>query len=485
MNFHASGIAAASLLIAGCSVILGDGSYAIDGALPSTEQTESSACSQTYQIQIQTPVGQSGVVAAWDAHLGLVNGGNPLEVFEGDYATCAPDDCAFTFVPLAGKPNTYSIQLTTPSGSSALVAAWGAHLGLTNGGNPLSLYLGDYSTCPPDDCDFTVVPIASKPGTYSLQVHTPDGQIGIVSAWDARLGLVNGGNALRLFVGTYDSCAPNDCDFVLSGLSAASDCPPLGESPSGSDSGSDAGADGGYSGTDSGADGAPFSMDGGDGGCVPPPDGIVSWWTGDGTASDLEGRNPGTMRGTAAFAAGVVGQAFKFDGLGNVMAGTVGIPTGSSDRTFEMWVNPLTLGTQTASSSEMFVSYGTWGTYGAFYGIYAGTGDSPGEFHWSQWGSGLTGGTVTTRVWTHVATTTSSGVTTLFVNGQQVANGTATPFNTAVGTSLYIGGQGVDPFGSAEELTGLVDELSVYNRALSAAEVLTIYQAGSAGKCKH
>ena len=49
--------------------------------------------------------------------------------------------------------------------------------------------------------------------------------------------------------------------------------------------------------------------------CTPPPDGLVSWWPGDGNANDIVDDNHGTLRNGATFGAGIVGEAFSFDGL--------------------------------------------------------------------------------------------------------------------------------------------------------------------------
>jgi hypothetical protein len=53
--------------------------------------------------------------------------------------------------------------------------------------------------------------------------------------------------------------------------------------------------------------------------------------------------------------------------------------------------------------------------------------------------------------------------------------------NTPVETQLYMGRLPDDP---GKELSGLIDEVSVYNRLLTAAEIKAIFQAGGAGKCK-
>jgi hypothetical protein len=49
--------------------------------------------------------------------------------------------------------------------------------------------------------------------------------------------------------------------------------------------------------------------------CAPLPDGIVSWWPAEGDAVDIISGNNGTLVGATTFAAGMVGQAFKFGGF--------------------------------------------------------------------------------------------------------------------------------------------------------------------------
>jgi len=53
----------------------------------------------------------------------------------------------------------------------------------------------------------------------------------------------------------------------------------------------------------------------------------------------------------------------------------------------------------------------------------------------------------------------------------------------SAGIPLFIGGQDTG-MGGGEFFAGGLDELEIFNRALSASEVKALYQAGSAGKCK-
>ena len=71
-----------------------------------------------------------------------------------------------------------------------------------------------------------------------------------------------------------------------------------------------------------------------------PSDGLVAYWPGEGNANDIVGGNHGTLRGGATFATGVVGQAFSFDGVDDgFTASSTGLPTGSSDRSIDFWLN--------------------------------------------------------------------------------------------------------------------------------------------------
>jgi hypothetical protein len=87
---------------------------------------------------------------------------------------------------------------------------------------------------------------------------------------------------------------------------------------------------------------------------------------------------------------------------------------------------------------------------------------------------------VTPNTWTHFAVTANSGVFRCYLNGT-LADTQSSPYtslNTPPGTPFEIGN------GSGVFNGGTIDELEVFDRALSGAEVYSIYAAGSAGKCK-
>jgi hypothetical protein len=89
---------------------------------------------------------------------------------------------------------------------------------------------------------------------------------------------------------------------------------------------------------------------------------------------------------------------------------------------------------------------------------------------------------VTTGVWYHVAGVCGSNFTQLYVNGQ-LESQTDLNFPLDYGTNaLYFGSSGQSDWD--HRFAGLLDEVSLYNRALSAEEIDLIYAAGAAGKCR-
>jgi hypothetical protein len=212
-------------------------------------------------------------------------------------------------------------------------------------------------------------------------------------------------------------------------------------------------------------------------GCVPRPAGLISWWPGDRDANDIVDGNDGTLQNGATFTAGKVKQAFSFDGVDDfVEAPTSGFPTGSSDRTLELWARI----DAAVSGEAFFAGYGAFESLGQTY--FLGTVGT--TLFFSNWGEALWGPTLDTGQWYHVAVTNIEGMLTLYLNGEAVSTATwpAESINIPAGTMFYIGKAG--PADDYRKLQGSVDEVSLYNRALSAEEILAIYMAGHQGKCR-
>jgi len=195
---------------------------------------------------------------------------------------------------------------------------------------------------------------------------------------------------------------------------------------------------------------------------------------GSGTAvSDSSGKeNNGIITGAGWSTDGRFGKALSFDGLDDWV--TVN-HTASLDlfggRTLEAWVYP----------TEWSLDYGPWATVimkeddqeNAHYFLYANsdqftpsTGDYSGDEGSFMELYGIQ--TLPLNSWTHLAGTYDGGMFRLFINGEEVNNAEYTD-DSAISTGpLRIGGNSA---WGGEYFEGLIDDIRVYNRALSAVEI--------------
>lgn len=237
--------------------------------------------------------------------------------------------------------------------------------------------------------------------------------------------------------------------------------------------------------------------------CVPVPSGLVSWWPGDDNANDIADANNGTPQGHATFAAGLVGQAFSFDGNGDFIS----IPDSASlDITqaiaLDAWIKAnsfeLPPGPDTGDANIYVISKDT--DTGRNYGIGVTdvdlpptSGCGPGGAHafmiaFTSGGIALACGStpLSTGVFHHLAGTydSSTGEAKIYVNGVLDGMASVTPGSTINSgpADVQIGARQYPGFRAF--FNGVIDEVQIFNRALSAGEVQEIVHADRAGKCK-
>ena len=172
---------------------------------------------------------------------------------------------------------------------------------------------------------------------------------------------------------------------------------------------------------------------------VAAPAGLVSWWRGEGNATDTQGVNNGTLNGGVTFVTGKVGQAFSFDGS---TAQYVSIPSSASlnifgTHTVAFWVKPNAL--PTSGKNYQLVSKWTNGYEHKQVSINA-NGTVSYFLYGTTAGSGVTSTTaLTPGVWCHVAATYDGANMKIYINGVQDAS---TAANGDVGDgsgTLYLG----------------------------------------------
>lgn len=225
--------------------------------------------------------------------------------------------------------------------------------------------------------------------------------------------------------------------------------------------------------------------------CVEPAGGLVSWWPADGDAVDVRSGNDGTLVNGVTFAAGMVGEAFVFDGVDDHVA--IGNPPNLQlvdGFTIEAWVNTEDLPPMDLDAGNVATIVSKWAQSvdeDAYVLSLAKlqSGDPItviGAIGTDVADSGLFAGVVPVNTWTHVAMTydASTGHNAIYVNGQEVGmRFLANPMNMS-NSDVFIGLEGSflpRPF------HGLIDEPTIYDRSLSSTEIEVVFAAGSAGKC--
>jgi prepilin-type N-terminal cleavage/methylation domain-containing protein len=215
-------------------------------------------------------------------------------------------------------------------------------------------------------------------------------------------------------------------------------------------------------------------------------EGLVGWWTFDegsgSAAADSSGNgNAGSLTCTGGGCAnptwttGKVGNALSFTGTAGAAGpgsyvSVASIPT-TSHMTMMAWIRPTT-----AANDQMFMS--SVANNANYMRTLSGKAFSSVSVSGGPAQSTIAGATtLANSTWYHVAGSFNGTAQTVFLNGTQdgTTNATTTSANLnwpagAFNIGIYLTGS-VNPF------VGIIDEVRIYNRALSAAEIAAMYNA--------
>ena len=207
--------------------------------------------------------------------------------------------------------------------------------------------------------------------------------------------------------------------------------------------------------------------------------GLVAWYPFDGNASDMSGNGKhGTVHGATLVADrhGHANKAYSFDGVNDYISMIIAT---NNDLTFSAWIKIDSFSNQypkvfDLGSSYPFFRIGFAGnTNSNVTAGIVGKMDSLSTTAAGTHGSILSYGIQPTNTWLNVVS--SLGVSsnhTTYLNGQlvQQSNYTYTPSSTGnlkIGTDFAMG--------ASHFFNGSIDGIRIYNRALSTAEVLALY----------
>jgi hypothetical protein len=229
--------------------------------------------------------------------------------------------------------------------------------------------------------------------------------------------------------------------------------------------------------------------------------GLVSWWPGDGNTDDIANANYGMLEGGATFSAGQVGQAFLLDGIDDSvdLGNASNLHVSAGDFTVNAWVffNALShppgenLGAPQGDMSIVDKMSADGGNEDGWrlikqddnrFWFCLGGGDLGNRCHDPSYTVFSTTLAVT-GVWFHIAAVKSASSFAIYVNGALEDERSPVPsFTDTNSANLRIGSYPLE----GAHLNGLVDEVKIYDRALSGDEIPAMFEAGCAGMCmKH
>jgi hypothetical protein len=211
-----------------------------------------------------------------------------------------------------------------------------------------------------------------------------------------------------------------------------------------------------------------------------PTNGLVGWWPFNGNANDESGNgNNGTVNGATLTEdrLGVLNSCYVFDGINdNIICAGTNIPSITSV-SVSVWIKPF----ENNGIAE-FICLGsssstTWGTM-------AGTNWNGSPYQTMNYGRGCSGTGVSNVAvepfinnWQHITYISSGvgGICSVYVNGNFIGQSNNGTIGACSSTNLYFG---VDVFGP-NYINCVLDDIGIWNRALTPAEVQALYNAQS------
>ena len=212
---------------------------------------------------------------------------------------------------------------------------------------------------------------------------------------------------------------------------------------------------------------------------------LIAWWPADGHANDLAGNSHGTLYNGTTFQPRGAGQAFSFDGVNDLCRVPNSPVLQPASISVEAWIKG------TSPGSFRYVLNKFQNGANSSYAIY--TGPDGGLYFYVTVGnnnvvlSPNAGAGVWNNAFHHVVGTCDGTRVRLYVDGIQIGSGTAASgpiqYSNDPANELAIGNYTLATANQIYGLRAAVDDVRLYNRALSGAEIQALHEAGSAELC--
>jgi hypothetical protein len=199
--------------------------------------------------------------------------------------------------------------------------------------------------------------------------------------------------------------------------------------------------------------------------------GLVGWWSGNGSALDSTGRDSGTTNSGVTYAAGTSGEAFQLDG----QTGEVAIPDNAaldtSGFSFGGWFE---LTQAPPAGGEVFLATKYGGNYNGWilrvnssFTLTLSLSKSP-----TSSSNTVANKPLALNTWYYIAATYDGNAVNLYVNGVLAGSTTLANGYAPSPTPLVLGASSWASYGYAK---ALIDEFTFYDRALTPGEIQSLY----------
>lgn len=218
-----------------------------------------------------------------------------------------------------------------------------------------------------------------------------------------------------------------------------------------------------------------------------PTNGLIGWWPFNGNANDASGNgNNGTVNGatltTDRF--GVAYKAYSFDGIGdNIYIANNFFDNGAVGWSLSVWYNLDQLpNPNNGNSSHILFNTSphhgiscamNWGG-SSKYSFYLGNG-TPAPFWNTSIFNAQSNQNINLNSWKHFALVKSGNTYTLYIDGVFDISWTSTSSISNYFYQMYFGA--CDPNNSNEVIIGKLDDIGIWNRALTQCEIQDLYIA--------
>lgn len=192
--------------------------------------------------------------------------------------------------------------------------------------------------------------------------------------------------------------------------------------------------------------------------------GLIGYWHADGNANDASSQDNNGVEESVSYGEGVWDEAFSFDGGDDF----VNISSVEDDFNLENGSISLWFNTNSLETGDRYFSHS-----GGDIAIEL---ESINNINFKVSGVSTISSEFEFNRWVHVVGIYNDSGSKLYVNGVEISSSAGTP-NIGAGAEYYLG---LDDSSSSKFASGLLDEVMIFNRAITGSEIETLYVQGRA-----